>query len=84
MSSKSAAKAAGLIAAASLLSRILGFLREALISGFFGKSYVTDAYLAGFAVPDFFYTLLVVGALSSAFIPVLSGYLAEKKRKEAW
>lgn len=84
MTSKSAAKAAGLIAAASLLSRILGFLREALISGFFGKSYVTDAYLAGFAVPDFFYTLLVVGALSSAFIPVLSGYLAEKKRREAW
>ncbi|MDR3599585.1 MAG: murein biosynthesis integral membrane protein MurJ [Desulfosporosinus sp.] len=84
MSTKSVAKAAGLIAVASLLSRILGFLREALISGFFGKSYVTDAYLAGFAVPDLFYNLLVVGALSSAFIPVLSGYLAEKKRKEAW
>jgi putative peptidoglycan lipid II flippase len=84
MSNKSVAKAAGLIAVASLLSRILGFLREALISGFFGKSYVTDAYLAGFAVPDLFYTLLVVGALSSAFIPVLSGYLAEGKRKEAW
>ena len=84
MTNKSIAKAAGLIAVASLLSRVLGFLREALISGFFGKSYVTDAYLAGFAVPDLFYTLLVVGALSSAFIPVLSGYLAEGKRKEAW
>ena len=84
MSTKSVAKAAGLIAIASLLSRVLGFLREALISGFFGKSYVTDAYLAGFAVPDLFYNLLVVGALSSAFIPVLSGYIAEKKRKEAW
>lgn len=84
MSNKSVAKAAGLIAAASLLSRILGFVREALISGFFGKSYVTDAYLAGFAVPDLFYNLLVVGALSSAFIPVLSGYLAEKKKQEAW
>ncbi|MDA8441617.1 MAG: murein biosynthesis integral membrane protein MurJ [Peptococcaceae bacterium] len=84
MSNKSLAKAAGVIAVASLLSRVLGFLREALISGFFGKSYVTDAYLAGFAVPDLFYNLLVVGALSSAFIPVLSGYIASKKRKEAW
>ena len=84
MSNKSVAKAAGLIAAASLLSKMLGFLREALISGFFGKSFVTDAYLAGFAVPDLFYNLLVVGALSSAFIPVLSGYLAENKREEAW
>ncbi|HUX47080.1 MAG TPA: murein biosynthesis integral membrane protein MurJ [Desulfosporosinus sp.] len=84
MTTKSVAKAAGLIAVASLLSRILGFLREALISGFFGKNYVTDAYIAGFVVPDFFYSLLVVGALSSAFIPVLSGYFAEKKREEAW
>ena len=84
MSTKSIAKAAGLIAVASLLSRVLGFLREALISGFFGKTYVTDAYIAGFVVPDLFYNLLVVGALSSAFIPVLSGYIAEEKRKEAW
>jgi putative peptidoglycan lipid II flippase len=84
MSTKSVAKAAGLIAVASLLSRILGFLREALISGYFGKTYVADAYIAGFVVPDLFYNLLVVGALSSAFIPVLSGYLAEEKRKEAW
>ncbi|HEX3015478.1 MAG TPA: murein biosynthesis integral membrane protein MurJ [Desulfobacteria bacterium] len=84
MSTKSVAKAAGLIAAATLISRVLGFLREALISGFFGKSYVTDAYRAGFAVPDLFYNLLVVGALSSAFIPVMSGYIAQKKRQEAW
>ena len=84
MTTKTVAKAAGVIAIASLLSRILGFLRETLISGFFGKTYVTDAYIAGFVVPDFFYALLVVGALSSAFIPVLSGYFAEKKREEAW
>jgi putative peptidoglycan lipid II flippase len=84
MSTKSVAKAAGLIAVASLLSRILGFLREALISGYFGKTYVADAYIAGFVVPDLFYNLLVVGALSSAFIPVLSGYLAKEEREEAW
>ncbi len=84
MSNKSIAKAAGLIALISLLSRILGFLRESLISGFFAKTYVTDAYIAAFVVPDFFYTLLVVGALSSAFIPVLSGYIVKGKRNEAW
>ena len=84
MSKKSIAKATGLIATASLLSRLLGFLRETLISGFFGKSYVTDAYLAGFAVPNLFYNLLVVGALSSAFIPVLSGYIVNNEEKQAW
>lgn len=84
MSTKSVAKAAGLIAVASLISRLLGFLREAILSGFFGKSYITDAYNAGFAVPNLFYQLLVVGALSSAFIPVLSGYIAKKNKDEAW
>ena len=84
MSTKSVAQAAGLIAVASLLSRILGFLRDALISGFYAKGYITDAYIAGFTVPDLLYSLLVVGALSSAFIPVLSSYLAKGNRKEAW
>lgn len=79
-----AAKSVGIITLAGLISRILGFLREAFISGFFGQSYVTDAYLAGFAVPDLFYNLLVVGALSSAFIPVLSSYLVKQKKEEAW
>ena len=67
MTTKSVAQAAGLIAVASLLSRILGFLRDALISGFFANSYITDAYITGFTVPDLLYSLLVVGALSSAF-----------------
>jgi len=84
MTTKTVAQAAGLIAVASAISRILGFLRETLISGFYGKTYFADAYVAGFVIPDFFYNLLVVGALSSAFIPVLSGYIVKGKRKEAW
>ena len=84
MTNKSIAQAAGLIAVAGLLSRILGFLRDALISGFYGNGYISDSYIAAFVFPDLIYSLLVVGALSSAFIPVLSGYLAKGKRKEAW
>ena len=84
MTNKTVAQAAGLIAVAGLLSRILGFLRDALISGFYGPGYIVDSYVAAFVFPDLIYSLLVVGALSSAFIPVLSGYLAKGKREEAW
>lgn len=84
MSTRTVAKAAGLIAAATVVSRLLGFLRESLLSGFFGKGYVMDAYNIGFLLPDLFYNLLVAGALSSAFIPVLSSFLAKDRRDEAW
>jgi len=84
MSTKTVAKAAGLIAAATFISRLLGFLRESLLSGYFGKGYVMDSYNIGFLLPDLFYNLLVAGALSSAFIPVLSTFIARGQREEAW
>jgi putative peptidoglycan lipid II flippase len=43
-----------------------------------------DAYYAAFRVPDLLYSLLVLGALSAAFIPVFTEFLAEKKEEEAW
>ncbi|HWJ03270.1 MAG TPA: murein biosynthesis integral membrane protein MurJ [Verrucomicrobiae bacterium] len=84
MSTKSVAKAAGLIAVATILSRALGFLRESLLSGFFGKGFVMDAYNAAFNMPDLFYALFVAGAFASAFIPVMSGYFARGDYEEAW
>ncbi|HEX3032686.1 MAG TPA: lipid II flippase MurJ [Bacillota bacterium] len=78
------AKAAGVIMIAMLLSRILGFVREQALTTQFGLTYLTDAYFAAFAIPDLLYNLLVGGALSSAFIPVFSSYLARDKEDEAW
>ena len=67
---------------ANLLSRILGFLRESLIAGFFGKTGATDAYNAAFLLPDLLFWLLVGGVISSAFIPVLSDYIAKGHEDE--
>lgn len=77
-------KAAGVIMIAMFISRILGFVREQAITTQFGRTYITDAYIAAFSIPDLLYNLLVGGALSSAFIPVLSSYLALDKEDEAW
>ena len=77
-------KAAGFLMAAQLVSRILGFLRETLIAGFYGQSGVTDAYTTAFILPDLLYWLLVGGVLSAAFIPVFSEYIAKGNEDEGW
>ena len=83
-STRTLAKAAGFLMAANFVSRILGFLRETLIAGLFGQSGVTDAYNTAFILPDLLYSLLVGGVLSSAFIPVISEYIAKNKEDEGW
>ena len=77
-------KATGIIMIAMFISRILGYVRDVVIYTMFGQNYYTDAYNAAFSVPDLLYYLLVGGALSSAFIPVISGYIAKDEKEEAW
>lgn len=69
---------------AMILSRIIGYVRDMVILAKFGQNNLTDAYNAAFSIPDFLYYLLVGGALSSAFIPVFSGYIATKEEEEGW
>jgi len=78
------ARAAGIIMAAMILSRIIGYVRDMVIYARFGQNNLTDAYNAAFSIPDFLYYLLVGGALSSAFIPVFSSYIATKKEEDGW
>jgi len=71
---------------AVFLSRILGLLRDRFLAGAFfdaANSWQLDAYFAAFRLPDMIFQLLVVGALSAAFIPVFSDYLI-KQKNQAW
>jgi len=81
---KNVAKAAGIIFVMGISSRILGFVREQLLAVKFGATGISDAYVAAFTIPDFLYNLLVGGALSAAFIPVFSSYIARNEEEEAW
>lgn len=66
-----------------LLSAFLGLIRIRLLSNFFGDTRTLDVYWAAFRLPDMLFQLLVMGALSSAFIPVFSSYLAKEGKKTA-
>lgn len=70
--------------AGSLLSRVLGLLRDTFFSAAFGLGVVNDSYQIATRIPDFIYLLIAGGGLSSAFIPVFADYWHKNKREEAW
>ncbi len=76
--------AAFIIALAGVLSRLLGFVRDRLLASSFGAGDTLDAYYAAFRLPDFIYGLLVLGALSAAFVPVFTGLLSKHEDRAAW
>ncbi|MDD5489407.1 MAG: murein biosynthesis integral membrane protein MurJ [Candidatus Moranbacteria bacterium] len=76
--------AAFVIATAGILSRVLGLLRDRILAAKFGAGDTLDIYYAAFRVPDLIYNLLILGALSAAFIPVFTSLLAHEKKEEAW
>src|SRR5512136_1163854 len=83
-STRQIARAATLIMALFLLSRIAGLAREMIISARFGTTAELDAYLAAFRVPDLLFQLVAGGALGSAFIPVFTGCLTRRDLTGAW
>jgi putative peptidoglycan lipid II flippase len=55
----------------TLLSRILGFVRDILLARYFGAGPVMDAFFVSFKIPNFFRRMFAEGAFSQAFVPVL-------------
>ncbi|MCD6360717.1 MAG: murein biosynthesis integral membrane protein MurJ [Armatimonadetes bacterium] len=72
-----------IIAFFSILSRLLGLLRDRLLASTFGAGDVLDCYYAAFKLPDVIFNTFIVGALSVSFIPVFLQYW-KKNKKEAW
>lgn len=68
---------------ATLLSRLLGFVREMVIAHYFGASAQTDAFLIAFIVPGIVANLVSL-AVVSALIPVFTEYYIKHGEAEAW
>ncbi len=77
------ARAAGIVGAATMVSRVFGFVRDLLIAAFFGASWMTDAFWVAFRIPNMLRRLLGEGSLTVAFVPVFTEYLQKKTREEA-
>ncbi|MDO8600646.1 MAG: lipid II flippase MurJ, partial [bacterium] len=66
--------AALLLGAAGLFSRLLGIFRDRLLAGTFGASRELDIYYAAFQIPDFLFNVFLIGATTSAILPVFLEY----------
>lgn len=74
--------AAALVALLSVASRVLGVVRDHILAGRFGAGLELDIYYAAFRIPDFIYSLVVMGALSAGFIPIFSSLIKKVEEKE--
>ena len=72
-----------LLLVAILLSRVVGFLREMYIAWAFGANSITDAYNAGFTIPDWLNYLVAGGTASITFVSIYTRFLAENREEEA-
>ena len=79
----SALSATVLLMSAVMLSRVIGYIREAYIAYAFGAGPQTDAYVAAFTLPDWLNYLVAGGTASITFISIYTRYLSEKREDEA-
>jgi putative peptidoglycan lipid II flippase len=83
ISSQTVAQATIVLILCSILSRVLGFVREMVIADMFGATAETDAFLVAFIIPGILASL-VGGAITGAFIPVFTEYRLKQGEEDAW
>lgn len=71
-------KALAAVSSMTLLSRILGFARDAIIARVFGAGMLTDAFFVAFKIPNLLRRLFAEGAFSQAFVPILAEYKSRR------
>ncbi|HMJ49129.1 MAG TPA: lipid II flippase MurJ, partial [Burkholderiales bacterium] len=62
------------VSSMTLISRILGFVRDTVIARIFGAGLFTDAFFVAFRIPNLLRRLFAEGAFSQAFVPILAEY----------
>lgn len=67
-------KSTAVVSFFTLISRILGLMRDAVLMAVFGASGLMDAFLVAFKLPNFLRRLFAEGAFAQAFVPVLTDY----------
>ncbi|MCP4665889.1 MAG: murein biosynthesis integral membrane protein MurJ [Deltaproteobacteria bacterium] len=77
-------RAAGVVGIFTLLSRILGLVRDMVLAAFFGAGMAADAFFVAFRIPNLLRRLFAEGSLTISFIPVFTEYLTTKGKKDAF
>ena len=73
--SKSVLRGVGIVGSLTLVSRILGFVREMIFARLLGAALAADTFFVAFRIPNLLRSLVAEGALTSAFVPVFAASL---------
>ncbi len=76
-------KSTATIGSYTLLSRVLGFIRDVTIASGIGASFLSDAFFIAFKLPNFLRRLFAEGAFNSAFVPLFAGQLTVEGKEKA-
>lgn len=77
-------KSAFVVSLFTLMSRILGFIRDVLIAKYIGSSVLSDVFFTAFKLPNFFRKIFAEGAFNSAFVPLFSSELSSGKKRDVY
>src|SRR4030066_1216175 len=80
---KNITKAASVVGGATSISRILGYIRDAVIAAVFGAGTNADIFFIAYRIPNFFRRLVGEGALTVSFIPVFTEELMLGSKERA-
>ncbi|MBD3657675.1 MULTISPECIES: murein biosynthesis integral membrane protein MurJ [Marinobacter] len=75
-------RSSGVVGVMTMLSRVLGLVRDMVIARYFGAGAGADAFFVAFKIPNFLRRLFAEGAFSQAFVPVLSSYREQQSVDE--
>lgn len=75
-------RSSGVVSAMTLISRVLGMVRDMVVASYFGSSASADAFFVAFKIPNFLRRLFAEGAFAQAFVPVLSEYREQRSFAE--
>jgi putative peptidoglycan lipid II flippase len=81
---KNVSRAAGVVGFCTLVSRILGLIRDMIVAMYFGTGMVSDAFFVAFRIPNLLRRLFAEGSMTISFIPVFTEYLQERSKKDAF
>jgi putative peptidoglycan lipid II flippase len=82
ISSKSLIRSSGFLSLLTLVSRVLGLIREMTKAAFLGTSALSDAFSVAFMIPNLFRRLFAEGSISVAFVPTFKEYLLENNAQK--
>ena len=77
-------KSASIISLVTIISRVLGYVRDQRYALLLGTSLAADSFILAYRIPNLFRRLVGEGSMTASFIPVFTRYMKEKQEKEIW